>query len=240
LLIPELRFKTMNLSDDEGQRQFFEALRAAGVPISMKTRLVNAPIDLDEEMERTKEEQVQLAVAEQETRKAIFETLRDKGLPIPPDLDADFGAVILAEPAPGPQMMLPMLGMTPDPATPNFAPTPEDMMMTPPAGGVPMPGMETQPFGEQPGEEIAPSDEMRSSMPKPAALFRQASKMREIAKEHYEAPPAIQTTAVLDEDQNEIGRALVADGIPRGGFATPKHVGMRKYVEIDREVPLEG
>lgn len=238
LLIPELRFKTMNLSDDEGQRQFFEALRAAGVPISMKTRLVNAPIDLDEEMERTKEEQVQLAVAEQETRKAIFESLRDKGLPIPPDLDADFGAVILAEPAPGPQMMLPMLGLAPDPATPNFAPTPEDMMMTPPAGGTPMPGMETQPFGEQPGEEIAPSDEMRSSMPKPAALFQQAGRMRTIAKAHYEAPPELKTTSILNEDQEVIREEAIPDGIPRGTFATPKHVGMRKHLALDPKVPL--
>lgn len=244
LLIPELRFKTMNLSDDEGQRQFFEALRAAGVPISIKTRLVNAPIDIEEEMERTKEEQIQLAVAEQETRKAIFQALRDKGLPIPEDLQADFAAVVLPDQGmgAGQQMMIPMLGLAPDPATPNFAPTMDDMAMTPPEGGVPMPGMETQPFGAQdqdPSARPEESDEMRSGMPKPAALLKRTQGMREIARSHYRRPPELKTVAILDEDQNTIGTKAIEDGIPRGPYATPKHVGMRRHLNIDPKQPME-
>src|SRR5262245_63298502 len=37
LLIPELKMKTMNIKDEESEREFYESLRAAGVPISMKT-----------------------------------------------------------------------------------------------------------------------------------------------------------------------------------------------------------
>ena len=89
LLVPEIQFKTMSLQDESAQTQFFEALREAGVPISMKTRLHNVPIDFQEEVERSQEEQTELAVAEQESRRSLYTQLRDKGLPIPADLRAD-------------------------------------------------------------------------------------------------------------------------------------------------------
>jgi hypothetical protein len=72
LLVPDLKMKTMNIKDEEAAREFLESLRAAGMPISMKTRLVNVPIDFDEEIEKSKDEQVQLAVKEQETRKETY------------------------------------------------------------------------------------------------------------------------------------------------------------------------
>ena len=207
----------------------------------MKTRLTNVPIDLDEEMERTQDEQVQLAVAEQETRKATFQALRDKGLPIPSDLLADFQPQAMSDPVPSAeQMMIPTLGQYPT-DTPALAPTGDDISNIPPAGGVGGPGMDAEPIGdgEQP-QRPEESDEMRANMPKPAALHRQAQRMRDIAKEHYSAPGAIKTKAALDEDGNETGATqMVADGIPRGGFASPKHVGMRRYLDIDFSQPID-
>jgi hypothetical protein len=71
LLVPTVKWKSMSMADEESNQQFMEALRASEVPISMKTRLINVPIDLEEEVEITKDEQVMLAVAAQETRKEV-------------------------------------------------------------------------------------------------------------------------------------------------------------------------
>lgn len=90
LLVPDLSIKAMNMQDDASLRQLMEALRAQGVPISMETRLINLPIDLADETEKVRREQVDLAIEAQETRKATYEALKARGLPVPADLLADF------------------------------------------------------------------------------------------------------------------------------------------------------
>jgi hypothetical protein len=92
LLVPELKFKAMTMKDEENERALVEALRASGIPISMKTRMWNLPIDLDDEVQRVRDEQVQMAVEAEETRKATFLALDAAGLPIPEDLNRDFRA----------------------------------------------------------------------------------------------------------------------------------------------------
>lgn len=228
LLVPELSMKTMSLKDEAAEREFFEALRAAGVPISMKTRLMASGIDFEDEMERTQDEQVALAVAEQETRKKTYQALKDKGLPIPADLRADFQPV--AEQAQMPALpdatqgiQTPQMGMTPGVPTPTLAPTQMDLASNMPAGGVAMPGMPAAPVdgseigGDVPaeGDQRPPeSDEQRGGMPKPAVLFRQSSRTRTLARELYQEPK-----------EHE----------PVGKFAQPKVVGVRRHIEIDPE-----
>lgn len=90
LLVPDLNIRAMNMKDEDNERQFLEALREAGVPISMRTRLINIDIDLDEEIEQTAQEQVDQAVEAQRVRKQTYLKLKAEGLPIPPDLRADF------------------------------------------------------------------------------------------------------------------------------------------------------
>jgi hypothetical protein len=90
LLVPDVSCATLNLQDETTTQQLKEALRESGVPISMKTRLINVPIDFDEEIEVSREEQIKLAVADQETRKKTFLALREAKLPIPEDLRKDF------------------------------------------------------------------------------------------------------------------------------------------------------
>lgn len=228
LLVPELVMQTMNLSDEQAEREFFEALRAAGVPISMKTRLMSSGIDFDEEVERTQDEAVQLAVAEQETRKKIYQALKDKGLPIPADLKMDFQPMAeQAQPPANPMMDMmrtPMLGTDPLGGTPTLAPTQMDLGSMMPAGGVAMPGMPAtpvdggdngSPFGEEGDARPEESDEQREGMPKPAALFRNSERTRKLAREIYKAPE--------HEDQ------------PTGKFATPKVIGVRRHIEVDPE-----
>lgn len=264
LLIPEMKMRTMNIKDEEAERQFYESLRAAGVPISMKTRLVNVPIDFDDEVEQSKDEMVQLAIAEQETRKAIFEGLRNSGLPIPPDLSADFQPTAAQVPPGASQgLRVPMLGTDAVIGTPTLVPTAGDYA-TPTDGGVVAPGQPAtpvdpfQPVGQTPadteggdmGERPDESDEQRADMPKaashtPADLYRAASRMREIVKEHYVAPapladrPTMHKVAVKDADGKETEEMHEVpitpdDGIPRGKYADPKHIGMRRYAGLSR------
>lgn len=241
LLIPEMKMKTMNISDEESERQFYESLRAAGVPISMKTRLINVPIDFDDELDQTRDEAVQLAIAEQETRKAMFLGLRAAGLPIPPDLAADFTPT--AEQAPvSPSMggRAPMLGLDPLVDTPNLAPTMDDAMMEPAPGAV-QPGMPAEAVDPSQDQSNVPpeSTEMMGGMPKPAVLHKRAKRMREVAAEHYIEParPKVLTKEAKDEDGNEIKITMLDDSVmdtPQGAWAAPKHIGMRRYVEVEQ------
>jgi hypothetical protein len=265
LLIPELRFKTLNLKDEEAERAFYEQLREAGVPISMKTRLINVPIDLQDEMEISQDEQVQLAVKEQETRKAIFLALRQKGLPIPADLLADFSPQI--NPLPQPADMasrVPMLGIDPLTDTPNLAPTGEDLAALPTEGteiaGQPSQPVEPvaviggdgsiTPMGDQ-SQRPPESDEMRADMPKAAsilseaALWRNAKTMRHVVDEQLgkvsdeiARQRDMLVTAQVVQGQHEGDETPPLDMEP-AGLTGPRHVGMRRYLDIDDTVPME-
>jgi hypothetical protein len=219
LLVPELKIKAMNMQDETIYRQLVEALRASGVPISMKTRLVNIPIDLDEEIERIGDEQVEQAIAAQEVRKRTFIELRAKGLPIAEDLRADFEpkAVQAQEKATAAEATpIPTVGTAVPGDTMALAPTPEDIAA---AGG----DTQTVPTGTaspganvlklptnrimQPGRTRPPeSDEMRSRMPKPVASLDD------------------------DEDGEEVPEGRLARG--------PGHIGMRRRANVRRDRPL--
>jgi hypothetical protein len=246
LLVPELRFKSMNLSDEESKREFLEALRAAGVPISIRTRIANSDLDLEEEMERTQQEAVQLAVAEQETRKEIYLALFAQGLPIPADLAADFTPTAAqASEMQAPPGRVPMLGLDPvtDPA--NLAPTGQDLAV--PAPGAVMPGLPTQPVdpastspipaqadnGDEQAQRPEESDEQRANMPKKSELFKNAARMREVAKAHPD--PVI----TVPDDAPE--GATLSDYDPLAGsiHRTPAHIGKRRYLKIDKNEPLD-
>lgn len=189
LLVPELRFKTMNLRDEEGERQFLEALRESGVPISIKTRTRNVEIDLQDEIEKSMQEAVDMAVAEQETRVKIYLALRSKGLPIPPDLIADLQPqAAQAQPPVGQDGAMggraPMMGLDPTSDNANLAPTVQDMAM--PEPGVPYPGMGASPVDPSQSAGIPPvggqpnvppeSNEQRDGMPTAAVLRKRADR----------------------------------------------------------------
>lgn len=241
LLVPDIAFKTMSLQDEGAQTQFFEALREAGVPISMKTRLHNVPIDFNEEVERTRDEQVELAVAEQETRRALYVSLRDKGLPIAVDLRADFEARALPE-GQDPAMdalRSTMLGLDPVAGTPTFAPTMADIAGTMPAGGVATPGVPTEPVdpgqgqddsGAAGGQEQVPpeSNEQRGGMPKPAVLHRRTERIRRLARENDRRP-------VYPAEDSTPG----AERQPHGLYGDPVHVGARRFIPINQNAPID-
>lgn len=261
LLIPTMKMRTMNIKDEESERQFMEALRQGGIPISMRSRLVNIPVDFDDEVEKSKDEAVQLAVAEQETRREIFVALRNAGLPIPQDLQQDFQPVAAQAlpPAAAIGMRVPVLGMDPVIDTPNLAPMQQDMAI-PTGGGTVLPGVPAtavDPFqpvapGPEQGDRPEESDEMREDMPKAASIqvtdmHRAASRMREIVAEHYiptksalPAEPKFRKVAKRDENGDEIEGETVNEPVtpdtdePFGNYADPKHIGMRRHAGVTR------
>lgn len=237
LLVPELKFKTMNLQDEEAQRQFLEQLREAGVPVSIRTRVQATGLNFDEEIERASDETVRLAVAEQETRKETYLALRSKGLPIPQDLLADFQPVAntTAADAVATDGRAALMGTDPTVDLPYLAPTQGDLETLPAPGAV-IPGQQTQPVDPVAAQQAAidasqaqvppESNEMRAEMPKAAALYRSASRMREIADRHY-----VQPVGAFDYT-DDLGRRHVAlTGEPSGMYAAPRHIGMRRYAD---------
>ncbi len=227
LLVPELKLRTMNMADEENTRQFLGSLRAEGVPISIKSRMVNVDIDLKEEIEATREEQIMLAVEAQEVRKATYARLRDLDLPIPADLMTDFGPKVLEngqkqDPAAAEPTRTPQMGVD-DPQAPALAPTETDLM-TPPgeplaapgspedAKVIPLPVNQAIPAGI-PGQRSRPpeSDEQRANMPKPASVR-----------------VATGTDAAGRDTFEEYDRGLLAG---------PRHIGMRRTLNPD--IPLD-
>ena len=249
LLIPDLKFDTMNLRDQQVERDFQEQLNATGVPVPYRARLAGTAIgSLEDAIEERRSEQVALAIAEQETRREIFVALRDKGLPIPEDLSADFQARAQTPGQGVPNgtagdMPVDTLGMNPVP-TPALAPTEEDLaqdgtddqMAQNPALGTPPGAVVLMP---QNGQRPPESDEQRAGMPKPAnaryANYR-VNQMPLIVAEHYEAPDNSQ-------EVNGNGEPIFEHYRPTGRFGNPKHVGMRRYAQvrqvIDEKPPEE-
>lgn len=86
LLIPDVRFQTLNLRDEAQERNFLQTLKNAGVPISDETLAVNIPINFEEELERRAEERVQKFISESQAMKRAYEELKKHNHPIPPEL----------------------------------------------------------------------------------------------------------------------------------------------------------
>lgn len=257
LLVPELSFATMNLADEQVERQFLEALNQSGVPVPYKKRLQGTGIDFDEMLEERQSEQIALAVAEQETRRETFKALRDANLPIPEDLIADFQPKAI-KPNEGTPMSLngggdapiPGLGAVP-PDYPALAPTVDDLQQTGEdaeneGGGQAGNGqviLMPPPEGTEEGDQRpAESDEQRSTMPKPAkrlAKFavneeRIFGQIREATAQNYEAPD--NSIEERDPVTGEQRTARLEDYRPTGAFGDPRHVGMRRYVDIPEDV----
>ncbi|MDQ1041567.1 hypothetical protein QFZ75_008069 [Streptomyces sp. V3I8] len=258
LLIPELQFRTMSLQDEAAQTEFFEALREAGVPISMRTRLHNVQIDFEDEIEKSRDEAVDLAVGEQETRKAIYVALKDKGLPIPQDLRTDFEPRALdqsQDPSqlPTAPLRIPLLGMDPVTSQPTMAPTMQDLQSTPADGGVVEPGSVPEPVDADQGEGSRPdeSDEMRGDMPKQSSLLpftpigdltgllQNAERMRTLANRHKPKVTVAAKPLPVKAEDGEVEEIELPEAVQRkepiGMYQGPRHIGMRRHVEIKKE-----
>lgn len=242
LLVPELKFATMNLSDEQVERQFLESLNETGVPVPYRNRLEGTGIDFEDMIEQRQAEQVALAIAEQETRKETYLALRDANLPIPQDLKDDFQPTVVhpaSEESAGQDMAVPTLGATP-PDYPGLAPTPDDLAEAQEEqegeaeqGGGGNGQVLMMPTQSQRPEE---SDEQRATMPKPAKRVRKEAsykyrygQIHEAAQEHFEPPD----NSIEDQSKPENFR-------PTGRFGDLPHVGMRRHVHVPEEECWKG
>jgi hypothetical protein len=236
LLVPELNFSVLNFRDEDTTRQFTEALRASGIPISARTRTRGLGVDLDEERERSQDEAVADIIAQARTRRQAFVELRNEGLPVPPDLMQDFAPFAQQEGVPpavaAQAVMIDRMGVTPE-SLPDLAPTPQDMeqgeMEAEQEGNAPQEGQVAE---EDAGMEQRPpeSDEQRDgmpvaatrkkargSMPRQGALFRRADRVRKMAA----------MARAVDEAAEEAERAqriASGEGGSTDGFVLEAHL----------------
>lgn len=162
LAIPEISFRTMNLRDESVERDFLMALEGMGLPISAKSKLMNIPVEFDEELEQKQVEKLKVTVADLEFKKKLFRRLlmsMETGdpLPVPAEYAAEYQAWLagmqgIASPVPGADVSDPA-------AAPNMT---ENSLMEVPMGPAPGGGEEEGPDADTRPEE---SDEMRAGMP---------------------------------------------------------------------------
>jgi hypothetical protein len=219
LLVPDLRFKVLNLKDEDTTRQFIEALRASGIPISQRTRTRGLELDLDEESEISQDEAVEQAVAEQETRKRQYLELRQRGLPITDELRQDFDPQVQVEDMPpmgaAPPGAAPRQGME-DQSIPTLAPGPEDEELEEPEPGEEAEEAEEGPPPGEQSQRPPESDEEREGMPTAASRKRrpmpsQAALWRRTAGSRAHAEAAREEDA---ERREELLQVLAAGESP--------------------------
>ena len=235
LLLPDLRIRSMNMKDEDNLHALLEALRQSGVPISMRTRLVNIPIDLEEEIQATRKEQVNQAVEAQETRRDTYLALKRKGLPIPQDLRDDFEPKVITpgeDPQASEEQPVPLIGTSDPASTMGLAPTPEQIETGEVAGVDQTAGESTikkLPRNRVLMDEtnrVPESDEQRKGMPRAAVLV---SSLPET-----EWTDGVGSTAVkIDERIAMADRIIEADDeitveqVPVIGSWLTRHVGVR-------------
>lgn len=86
LLIPDVKFSTLNLRDEAQERAFISQLKAMGVPVSDKTLAVNIDMQFDQELERQAEESVAKLMATAQAMKKVQDLCDEQNLPYPPEL----------------------------------------------------------------------------------------------------------------------------------------------------------
>lgn len=90
LLFPEVVFPTINLRDENVERQFLERLKGAGVPISDEAFTSTIRLSIEDELEKASEERVKKYVAEAQSMVKSREVIEAAGLPMPPELAGFF------------------------------------------------------------------------------------------------------------------------------------------------------
>jgi hypothetical protein len=112
LLIPTLKFQTLDMRDEATERQFMQSLRQLGVPISDDRLMVgNFDWSPKEEYEKFNEELKAKTISQQRAKFETYTALTIQGLPVPADLKAEVESVL--QPAGQPAAGTPMGGQQP-------------------------------------------------------------------------------------------------------------------------------
>ena len=134
LMIPDLEFQTLDLRDEATQRQFFQSLRAMGLPIPDQKLMIGVKHDIRELVDEYNDELMYKTINQQQAKVETWKALDRANLPIPPDLDAEVRSVMggdQVQPPAGPEVGGPPGGPGgPPPGGPGG-----DAMGGPPPGG---------------------------------------------------------------------------------------------------------
>jgi hypothetical protein len=237
LLVPDMNIRVMNLAAEREQRQLVEALHQSGVPISMKTRLTNIPVDLEEERRILKDEQTANAVAAQEARQETYEALRARRLPIPDDLAADFEPKAQASTngagantTPEDQEPLPSIGTDDPAATDALVGDLSDEAGDPESGdGAPTKRLPRNRWMQDMDSRPSQSDERRGQMPS----ARGARLATEAGVQEPMDPLQVDAAAYTTDEAGNVVINAEAGGLQFG----PRHIGRRLVLDPDR--PLD-
>lgn len=104
LMIPDLKFQTLDLRDEATQRQFFQSLRAMGLPIPDQKLMIGVEYDIEELVDEYNHELMYKTINQQQAKVETWKALDRANLPIPPDLDAEVRSVMgtdASQPQPG-------------------------------------------------------------------------------------------------------------------------------------------
>jgi hypothetical protein len=133
-MIPDLEFQTLDLRDEATQRQFFQSLRAMGLPIPDQKLMIGVKHDIRELVDEYNDELMYKTINQQQAKVETWKALDRANLPIPPDLDAEVRSVMggdQVQPPAGPEAGGPPGGPGgPPPGGPGG-----DAMGGPPPGG---------------------------------------------------------------------------------------------------------
>lgn len=97
LLIPDMDMAVLDMRDEATERQFLQTLRSMGVPIADEHMMVGVGFDFKETLDRLEQEMIMKTVSSQEAKMESYKILKAKGLPVPPNLQAEIDAMNAAE-----------------------------------------------------------------------------------------------------------------------------------------------
>lgn len=101
LLIPDLKFQTLDLRDEATERQFFMNLRQMGVPIPNQDLLVGLPDwNMRDKISQYNTELEEQTISQQQAKMDTYTALVNKNLPVPADLAAEVQSVLGMGPGP--------------------------------------------------------------------------------------------------------------------------------------------
>jgi hypothetical protein len=245
LLIPDMKFQTLDLRDEATERQFLQSLRQLGVPIPDADLMVGIHWDIKDKITQYNKELKEKTIAQQQAKMDTYIALTAKRLPVPADLRAEVESVLQTGQPMGMAGDPGMGGLTPGVSGPGMpppggpsagGPAGQIVMPSPPPGLGPGPGTVPPGGGPPPAGAIPPgprgtvpeiSNERRPGLTYNTRTARVAPKQGSVLAEF------------IGEHQSEVDGVMFDTlGIPFQDFVADHNELDRDYGELD-QLPRE-
>lgn len=97
LIDVDLEFSVLDLRDEATERQFMQTMRQMGVPIPDQKMMIGVDDKVGDYIEEYNKELMDKTIAQQEAKLKTYVGLKERKLPIPPDLDAEIQQMLMEE-----------------------------------------------------------------------------------------------------------------------------------------------